>query len=1083
MANKTIVFNLDIATTDYVKKVQEAEAETRRLKEERQKAGEQAGALVMLEYDLTKAYGENSEQVKQVQIQLEETRKTQVAYDAAVKVGEANLKNANKQLEDQVRYTSAAEDSYEALYRQWKNAEIALKTGAGNFRELADGTFEFTEKGKLASAEVLRLKEGVLKFNESIKDGRLNVGNYAAALDGYLSKTQQVVGSSTALGGAIGGISDAITKTSTGFELLQDGVTNLNKFIQNADSSITNFGNKAKESFNKLFSVDTEKSSNTFSTINDGAEDAITNVTGLGEAGLDTGNKIKVGTSIGANGFKTLRTALISTGLGAIVVVVGSLIGYLSQLQSVTDGVKKVFSGLTAIFKVYLQTVFDIAKAILTLDFSKAFDSFTGFFDKAGEAAGAAYDLEEAKIALENQDIKNVAALDELNDKAEESRILAEDKTKTDEERIKLIEQANEYEKQALEIQLQREEQALAIAAAEIEQANATGEATREQLLAYEQLKVKVGDIQDQIKNKEISTLAETSKLRKQFQKDNIDSEVGLLNNQLKRAQLYGGQAYSLQREIARKEYEAKKAEGNLNEKQQELLLDDLNTKIAEINKAASDERLQKERELEQLRINNIVDGQAREVAAIAFATKQKLDAIKGGSKQEKQLRLQIAEESAREILEVAQKYSQQTQQERQSILLSNQSIQQAEIDSEAAKQEEILQLQLSAINAKQKKSQEDLLFEQNAAQASLKIEEQRLQKQLELQLNATGQRIQQDKTYYDSLDKKNKEFYDGLEKDLLKSGLSQDEINKQRADIENRRRDSQAELNKQRQAAEVKTEQETQGQIEAITTAINQNRVQQTVTANNTIAQNNAKIIEDQRALQDATNDAVLQGIQSLGEVLNLSGQNQKKYALLNKTLALTELVINLQREISGYWAGVGKDTATGGFILGTASSAKATAQTIAASIRAAAGIAKISAQKFEQGGFTVGEAVKKYNPTIASSFQGGYVSTPTMWAGLGKMNLAGEAGTEYVSPNWQLKQAPALFSALENWRRTGVKPFADGGFTTSTITQPLQQNASLIESAIIKGFSFAPAPVVSVQEINDIQTRVNVIESRSAL
>jgi hypothetical protein len=1033
MANKTILFTLNIETSDYVKKVRDAEINVANLKTQQEELYSQLGAI-------GDQFGYNSEQYESATNEL-------LAYDAAIKVATKDVTNANKQLEDQVRFTNAAEGSYEALYRQWKNAEIALKTQAGNLREAADGTFELTEQGKKAAAEVLRLKEGVLTFNASVKDGRLNVGNYSQAIGDYFSKVEQATRGTGAFGDAIGGIGDVITNTSTGFKLLKQGVEGIQTGLSKASESVGNF-----------FSA---TSGDTFSTFNEGAEDAVTNVTGLGKAGEDAGKKISIGTNIGANGFKTLRTALISTGIGAFIVVIGSLVAYFLQLQSVTDKIKGAFAGLTAVFKTYLQTVVDIAKAIASLDFGAALDAFTGFFGKASEAAKTANGIVEAEIALEKARTNSIATLDELNDSAERNRLIADDKTKTDEERIKAIEDANEAEKQALELQYELERQALAIAEAKIAEANKTREATRDELAAYEELKKKVGDVYDQIQNKGIQTAAETSKLRNQLTKDGIQADADLLGNQLKRAELSGRETFALQRRLAAQERDAQLSDTTLSEKQKEVIRDNFNTRLAEIDKSAGDARKARQTELQNALIQNILDGQSREIAAVGLATQQRLDAVVKGTQEEVALRKAITEQGAIEILAITQKYAQQTQDERNAVLANNQTIQQNEINSEAQKQQDLLQLQLSYINAKQTKTEEDLAFQQSAAQRSLQIEEQRLQQQLSLQLQATGERIAADQAYYNQ-----------LEQQALNSGLSQEQIAIRLAEI-----------NTQRQAAELKTEQETGAQITAITDAINANRVQQTVTANNTIAENNTKLIEQQTALNDAVTSAVTTGLGAINEVIGLSEKNQKKFAILTKSLALAELAINLQREISGYWVGVAKDTATGGFILGTVSSAKATAQTIAASIRAAAAIAKISAQKFETGGFTVGDAVKKYNPTVTNSFNGGYVSSPTLWPGMGRMNLAGEAGTEYVAPAWQLKQAPSVFGALENWRRTGVRPFADGGFTTSTITQPLQQNAELIESAILRGFIAAPAPVVSVQEINDTQQRVATIESRATL
>ena len=110
-------------------------------------------------------------------------------------------------------------------------------------------------------------------------------------------------------------------------------------------------------------------------------------------------------------------------------------------------------------------------------------------------------------------------------------------------------------------------------------------------------------------------------------------------------------------------------------------------------------------------------------------------------------------------------------------------------------------------------------------------------------------------------------------------------------------------------------------------------------------------------------------------------------------------------------------------------------------------------------------------YKPTV---FGGGMTDGPVMW------KLAGESGREYVAPDWQLKQAPGLFANLEQWRRTKVMPFADGGFTATNISAPIMSNDAL-EAAIARGFAQAPAPVVTVEDINIVQNRTRVVENRA--
>jgi len=1064
MATKTILLDLQLDTSDYVKKVRQAEINVANLRNEQDalyKSLEQIGETV----------GYTSAQYDEATLAIKK-------YDAAIKVAEQDVKNANKQLEDNVRQTNAAEGSYEALYRQWKNAEIALKTQAGNLKKNADGTFELTEQGKKYAAEVLKLKEGVLAFNASIKDGRLNVGNYSQSIKEALQDTGL-------FNGILGDIFNTLNNVKNGFNLVQKG----------AEKVVEGF-NSAKENVGKLkegFSVAIDSAKNWFSVTNqsaDSAENLTSSVeavngtlTGLGGDAVQNVEKLKVATDGGAKGFAGLRfatigfgKALVATGIGAIVVLVGSLIAYLSKLQSVQDGVTKVFAAGKAIFDLYLKSIFDIAKAILTLDFSAALDAFKGFYGGAADAAKGAIALEEAKIQLEKQDIKNIKRAAELQDVIDDNTRASEDNTKSIDERIAAMEAATKAEQELLQLEIDREKKARDILAAEIARAQKTGEASREELKQLEEANVKIMQLEDEKNDKLEENRVKLSRTIQAENKKQIDQQVGLLSNELKRAELSGRSTIALQKRIAKEKRDAELTDTTLTADAKKLIEDNYQTEIAAINAKAREDFLAKEKEQQQrifelrrLTLQNTLSNKQREIQLELLAQQERLAAVEKGTKQEAELRKRITEESALNLLAIEQKYAAQTAEEQKNVIDNNQKIIQNQIDAEAAAQVRSLQIKQDEINQKialgKQLSAAELEAAKNFENELLAIEESRLQKQLELQLNAQAQRIASDEEYY----QKSKSDLDAQ----LKSGeISQEAYNTQIV-----------ELDKQRNDNELKTEQEGQAQIDATIAAIDANRIQQNKTTNDQITADNQRALENDKIIQDARYELILGALGGISELLALDEKNRKKNADLLKAIGLAELVINTQREISGYWAGVGADSSKSNLVAGVPSAAIASLRTAAAVTRFIVSSAKIMATKYAEGGYTLGDAVKDYNPKFSQSFAGGFVKQPTMWAGAGKFNLAGEAGTEYVSPNWQIRQAPNLFSALESWRRTGVRPFADGGFTSSTISQPLIQNANLVENAILRGFMSAPTPVVSVTEINDIQNRVSVIESRTTL
>jgi hypothetical protein len=97
---------------------------------------------------------------------------------------------------------------------------------------------------------------------------------------------------------------------------------------------------------------------------------------------------------------KLFRVALISTGIGAIVVALGSLIAYFTKTQRGIDAVNKVLAGLKAAFDVIIDRFSKFGGAIVKL--------FQGDFK------GAAKEAKEAFKGMGDQIIANAKAASEL---------------------------------------------------------------------------------------------------------------------------------------------------------------------------------------------------------------------------------------------------------------------------------------------------------------------------------------------------------------------------------------------------------------------------------------------------------------------------------------------------------------------------------------------------------------------------------------------------------------------------------------------------------------------------------------------
>lgn len=1001
---RVILIDVNLTTDKLVKNIVTAQKEVNKLRESNKQ----------LKEELSKAEGAAS---------IDKITKAIVVNEASIRSATGELKNLTKQQDNVIKQNKAEEGSYEKLLRTYNDAEVKLKLLKNTVKQNKDGSFELTEEYKKQSGEVLKLKEGLLKFNEGIKDGRLNVGNYAASF-------RDAFAGSSLFAQSLGSLQQLTSGISSGFQLVSEGTKLVGDGFNKAKAAVTSF------------TVGGSAIGNTFTTLNDGIEETTKNTEELGDAVVNTkgeveglgnvsgGLKGKFGTFVSSaiTGLKGIATAVAATGIGLLLIAVGSLIAYFTKFQSGIDKLSQVTAGLSAAFNVFVGVIGNVGKALATLDFTNIGKSFDGLGDKMKNAALAAAALEKAKQDLESQDIKNIAIQGELKRKIEDLQTVSETKTKTDQERIDAIKQAGEEEKKLLSIQLASEQKRLEIQDREIELEKSSTEATREQIKAREEQAEKVAQLADAIQDKERDSAAASSKLQKSLNAERIAAQVGILQNQLALEQLYGQTNFNLQREIAKKERDAALSDSSLNDEQRLKIQSDYQLKLATIQKAAADEEKKLNDTLTEINLSNMIDGKNKELAIEANNLRLKLDAIKGNSDIEIATREALIKQSGEQLLAIEEKYLKLSFEQRQKINDSNANLLIQQSNDTATKLENNLKLQLS----------QNLITQEEYNNQAVVLEEQRLQQLLEIQLQAAATRIANEKLYFD--------------------GLEQN-----------------AETAKARAEQELLTEQELGAEIKATVDTINQNRVNSTVAANDKINESNKKNKEAQIVYNNEVANSTKALFSAIGDLLSTDAKNRKKYATVIKALSTGEVLINGVQEIAGYWKGAGVDSGAGGNIVtGTASAILAAIKTAAAVVRTTVGIAKINAQPLAVGGYTdVNGISSRYVSNIS---EGGYATSPIY-------GQIGEKGKEYVAPNWQINRAPEIFDGLERWRKSGVKQFAAGGFTATTIASNTLDQAAMIEGAIARGYALAPTPVVAVTEINTVQNRVNVIESRSNL
>ena len=192
-------------------------------------------------------------------------------------------------------------------------------------------------------------------------------------------------------------------------------------------------------------------------------------------------NSVKAGfVSVGKTAkasFATIKAGIMSTGIGALLIAVTSLISYFTNTKRGADKLAQAFTAMGAIVDVLTDRLSKVGEAISFL--------FSGEFVKAGEAlkgtfAGIADEVErevKAMVALKKRtqelrdaDNEFMVQKAKTRQEIEKARLIAEDETKSAAERLENLKKALELEAKTTEkeivlarerMQIQKEEMAL----------------------------------------------------------------------------------------------------------------------------------------------------------------------------------------------------------------------------------------------------------------------------------------------------------------------------------------------------------------------------------------------------------------------------------------------------------------------------------------------------------------------------------------------------------------------------------------------------------------------------------------------
>lgn len=176
---------------------------------------------------------------------------------------------------------------------------------------------------------------------------------------------------------------------------------------------------------------------------------------------------------------KGVKGILISTGIGAFVVLVGTLIAYFTETEKGAQKLRTIMAGLGAVIRT-------VADAMMSLDFRNLTANINENTKAAIANAKALNAVEEAEGDLT---VKRAEANKEIT----RARLIADDLTKSTEERIEAVKRAGDIEKQVAAEELTIQRQRLAAMESNL---NMKKDASEEERDLVDQAKVRLADLE-----------------------------------------------------------------------------------------------------------------------------------------------------------------------------------------------------------------------------------------------------------------------------------------------------------------------------------------------------------------------------------------------------------------------------------------------------------------------------------------------------------------------------------------------------------------------------------------------------------
>lgn len=536
---------------------------------------------------------------------------------------------------------------------------------------------------------------------------------------------------------------------------------------------------------------------------------------------------------------KLLKVTLVSTGIGAFIIALGSLVSWFTKTQKGVETANKIMGALGATIDILIDRAGKLGSALVNL--------FTGNFKQAGEDAKGVFSGIGKEIADETKQAWKLAeVLNEIDKKEvmlsmsraanraeiEKLKKAADDQTLSTLERIKAAEKAADIEKRDLKIQTELAEARLA------------------NTLGFTKMNGEVQQLMEQIKAGDVTA-------------DEVIGKLGLSESTIEDLRAFRDQFNALQ-ELMEDSY------GRQTEQQNTL--NSIRQEGADKAKEAKQKEVEAVRAAEDAMLALVKDKREQVRKEIEFTYSRQIEDLRARLNTETDLTVKARQAINDQIKALEQKKAAELQK------LSEEELQK-EIDNRS----KLISLQLEAVK-KGSEQEYQLRMQQLLVQRDAELADKELTEQMKLAI----------------VDKYNRQIDDLVAQHEKEISEKQQEAVRVRMENEimQLQQSGASELDILQEQAAQKLEllnsiQQQEGESE-------QEFLNRKLLANQEYIDAKKAIAEKEVEIEQAKYEAISSIASGLSSVFEALGDSNKGFAILSKTLALAEIAINTGKAIA---------------------------------------------------------------------------------------------------------------------------------------------------------------------------------------